>query len=323
MFEWAWPGFALLLPLPWLLRWLLPPVKSQQPALRVSFLAELQHVSAEAAEPRLQRWKRQWPFLLIWLLLITALMRPQWQGDPLPLPQSGRDLMIAVDVSGSMDTPDMQSGDQQITRLEQVKQHFGPFIEQRAGDRVGLILFGSQAYLQSPLSMDRHTVRQWLDEAEVGIAGSSTAIGDAIGMAIKQLRQHPADSRSLILITDGRHNAGALSPMLAAQLAAAEHIRIYPIGIGSRDLGDIGQVADFDEELLQDIAELTGGKYFYAQDSEDLIKVGVALDALSPALQLQTQARWVTSLHIWPLSAAAILAWLMFAYRLQRQRRRT
>ena len=161
MFEFAWLWVFLLAPLPWLLRLLLPPADSGDAALRVGFLDELQALSGRRARAALPSWRQQAPLALLWFLLLCAAARPQWVGEPLPLPASGRDLLLAVDVSGSMDYADMQWDDEPISRLELVKRLLGDFIEGRRGDRVGLILFGSQAYLQAPLTFDRHTVRTW------------------------------------------------------------------------------------------------------------------------------------------------------------------
>jgi len=188
MFEFAWPWVFALAPLPWLLRLVLPAADSGEAALKVSFLDELESLAGRRARARLPAWRQQVRFALLWFLLLLAAARPQWVGEPLPLPASGRDLLLAVDVSGSMDYRDMRWQDDEISRLELIKKLFGDFIEDRRGDRVGLILFGSQAYLQAPLTFDRHTVRVWLDEAQIGIAGKNTAIGDAIGLAVKRLR---------------------------------------------------------------------------------------------------------------------------------------
>lgn len=231
MFEFAWPWIFLLAPLPWLLRMWLPPADSGEAALQVSFLGELENLSGRRARLQLPPWRKQVYFALLWLLLLSATARPEWVGEPLPLPASGRDLLIAVDVSGSMDYADMRWEDEEVSRLVLVKHLMGDFIEGRTGDRLGLILFGSQAYLQAPLTFDRQTVRTWLDEAVIGIAGKNTAIGDAIGLAVKRLRQRPAHSRVLVLITDGANNGGEIEPMIAARLAAEEGVTIYPSGL--------------------------------------------------------------------------------------------
>ncbi|MDZ3990660.1 hypothetical protein PspTeo4_03056 [Pseudomonas sp. Teo4] len=233
MFELAWPWVFALLPLPWLARLLLPAADSGEPVLKVGFLDELEGLAGRRARLNLPTWRQQAPYVLIWLLLLCAAARPQWLGEPVPVSASGRDLLVAVDVSGSMDFPDMQWKDEDISRLDLVKALLGDFLQDREGDRVGLILFGSQAYLQAPLTFDRRTVRTFLDEAQIGIAGKNTAIGDAIGLAVKRLRERPAQSRVLVLITDGANNGGQIHPLTAARLAAQEGVRIYTIGIGA------------------------------------------------------------------------------------------
>jgi Ca-activated chloride channel family protein len=322
MFEFAWPWIFLLAPLPWLLRLLLPPADSGEASLKVSFLAELESLAGRRARLSLPSWRRQLRFVLLWCLLLLAAARPQWVGEPLPMPTSGRDLLLAVDVSGSMAYPDMHWNGEQVTRLELVQQLLGDFIEDRRGDRVGLILFGSQAYVQAPLTFDRHTVRVWLDEALIGIAGKNTAIGDAIGLAVKRLRQQPAQSRVLVLITDGASNGGRIEPMTAARLAAEEGVRIHTIGIGadpasaSQRLGiGVGLTPglDLDEGTLTAIADATGGRYFRARDSADLQAIEQTLDELEPVLQAPTHLRATHSLFAWPLAAALLLSLLLVA----------
>ena len=334
MFEFAWLWVFLLAPLPWLLRLLLPPADSGDAALRVGFLDELQALSGRRARAALPSWRQQAPLALLWFLLLCAAARPQWVGEPLPLPASGRDLLLAVDVSGSMDYADMQWDDEPISRLELVKRLLGDFIEGRRGDRVGLILFGSQAYLQAPLTFDRHTVRTWLDEAMIGIAGKNTAIGDAIGLAVKRLRQRPAQSRVLVLITDGANNGGEIDPMVAAQLAADEGVRIYAIGIGadpqqSGAFGSFGFSAlDLDETSLRAIADVTGGEYFRARNQAELEQIELTLDRPEPVAQQPTLARPVLALYPWPLALALLgslllVGQVLWPELLQRLRRRT
>ncbi|WP_207266830.1 VWA domain-containing protein, partial [Pseudomonas sp. FW305-3-2-15-A-TSA3] len=272
MFEFAWPWIFALLPLPWLMRLVLPAADSGEPALKVSYLSDLEGLARRRARVNLPGWRQQAPFVVLWLLLLTAAARPEWLGEPLPIAASGRDLLVAVDVSGSMDFPDMNWQDEDVSRLSLVKHLLGDFLEGREGDRVGLILFGSQAYLQAPLTFDRRTVRTWLDEARIGIAGKNTAIGDAIGLALKRLRQRPAQSRVLILVTDGANNAGQIDPLTAARLAAEEGVKIYPIGIGAdpEQTGSLGILGvnpslDLDEPALKAIAEATHGQYFRAR----------------------------------------------------------
>ncbi len=317
MFEFAWPWVFVLSPLPWVLRLMLPVADSGEAALKISFLDELEGLAGRRARTHLPGWRRQLPFVTLWLLLLIAAARPQWLGESLPVAASGRDLLVAVDVSGSMDYPDMVWQNDEVSRLTLVKLLLGDFLEHREGDRVGLILFGSQAYLQAPLTFDRKTVRVWLDEARIGIAGKNTALGDAIGLALKRLRLRPAQSRVLILVTDGANNAGHIDPATAARLAASEGVKIYPIGIGADpDKGatsilGLSPGLDLDEPALREIAEITGGQYFRARDGAELEKIGMALDTLEPVTQQPTRARAVRALYHWPLTAALLLSVLL------------
>ena len=318
MFEFAWPLMFALLPLPWLLRLVLPVADSGEPALKVSFLSDLEGLARRRARANLPAWRQQAPFILLWLLLLIAAARPQWLGEPLPIAASGRDLLVAVDVSGSMDFPDMRWQNDEVSRLVLVQHLLGDFLERREGDRVGLILFGSQAYVQAPLTFDRRTVRVWLDEARIGIAGKNTAIGDAIGLALKRLRMRPAQSRVLILVTDGANNGGEIGPLTAARLAATEGVKIYTIGIGAvpEDSGTLGFLGinpslDLDEPSLQAIADATGGKYFRARDSQELQAIKDMLDTLEPVTQQPTQARPAQALYHWPLAVALLLSMLL------------
>mgnify|MGYP000743024916 CR=1 FL=1 len=237
MIEWIWPWMLLLAPLPWLVRRFTPPSDGQEPALRAPFFERWQRLSQRQVSasrrlgrlPELALWS-------LWLLLLLAAARPVWVGEAIELPTSGRDLMLAVDISGSMTIEDMEVSDQLVSRIRAVKQVGSRFIEQREGDRLGLILFGSNAYVQSPLSFDTATVQRFLMEAQIGFAGQDTAIGDAIGLAVKRLKERPAENRVLILLSDGKDTASSVQPLDAAKLAADLGIRIYTIGIGADQL---------------------------------------------------------------------------------------
>jgi Ca-activated chloride channel family protein len=315
--ELAWPLLLLALPLPLLAAWLLPraPVPAGT-ALRLPFFNALQAALGE------RRSTPQRGRLLLaavgWLLLVIAAARPQFIGEPLQLPVSGRDLLLAVDISGSMETADMQLGRQVTDRLTAVKAVAGEFIERREGDRLGLILFGEQAYLQAPLTFDRKTVRTLLNEAAIGLAGKSTAIGDAIGLAVKRLRDQPQENRVLILLTDGANTAGSVDPLKAADLAAAEGLRIYSIGVGAesrlvRGLLGSRQVSnnELDEATLTAIAEKTGGRYFRARDIAGLEAIYQLLDELEPASQEEEVFRPVRELYAWPLAGALLISMLL------------
>ncbi len=249
---------------------------------------------------------------LCWLLLVLACARPQWLGAPLELPVSGRDLLLAVDISGSMQTEDFELHGQQVDRLTALKQIADPFIARRSGDRIGLILFGDQAYVQTPLTFDRTMVTQLLDEAAIGLAGKQTAIGDAIGLALKRTAEGEAHKRVLILLTDGANTAGQLAPLKAAELAAQQGLKIYTIGIGADEMQvhsfffsqTVNPSADLDEKTLRSIAEQTGGRYFRAHDSAELEQIYQLLDQLEPAVRARELYRPVTDLFVWPLGLA-------------------
>ena len=324
MMHFAWPWVWLVLPLPWLLGRLLPRAAAATPAaLRVPFFARLQQLAPQhqqtVSAPRLRRWLSY----LVWLLLVCAAARPQWLGPPVEIPLSGRDLMLAVDLSGSMKTPDMTLDGSQVDRLTMIKSVAGKFIAQRTGDRIGLILFGTHAYLQTPLTYDRTTVRTMLNEAAIGMAGKATAIGDAIGLAVKRLRHYPNQSRVLILLTDGANDAGEVSPLQAAKLAAEEHIRIYTIGVGADRMlvsGFFGnQVAvnpsqDLDADALKAIAKKTGGRFFRAKNTRELREIYHELDKLEPTVTNKASFRPFTELYAWPLGLALLVS-LLFAWR--------
>jgi len=310
----AWPWLLAVLPLPLLAAWLLPRApESTGAALRLPFYAGLQSAMGEGFT-NASRWR-----LLLaagaWMLLVIAATRPQFIGEPLQLPVTGRDLLLAVDISGSMETPDMQLGRQVTDRLTAVKAVAGEFIERREGDRLGLILFGEQAYLQTPLTFDHKTVRTLLNEAVIGLAGKSTAIGDAIGLAVKRLRDQAQENRVVILLTDGANTAGSVEPLKAADLAAAEGLRIYTIGVGAESRvvhGLLGsrQVGnnELDEATLTAIAEKTGGRYFRARDIAGLEEIYRLLDELEPAGSDAETFRPVRELYAWPLAAALMIS---------------
>ena len=330
MIHFAWLWALLLLPLPYLIYRLLPPaLAAEEAALWVPNLERFAAVRHERSGRRGGRWVLL-TALLCWILLVLACARPQWLGDPVELPISGRDLLLAVDLSGSMQIEDFTLGGQSVDRLTALKSVAGKFIEQRIGDRLGLILFGEQAYVQTPLTFDRQTLRQLLDEAVIGLAGKKTAIGDAIGLALKRLKPDEARRRVLILLTDGANTAGRISPLKAAELAAGQGLKIYTIGIGA-DAMEVGGFffkhtvnpsADLDEKTLTAIAEKTGGRYFRARDTEQLQKIYALLDRLEPVEREHDVYRPVTELYIWPLGLALAGALLLMLRELLTRLRR-
>ncbi|MGH8123564.1 MAG: VWA domain-containing protein [Rudaea sp.] len=315
MLEWAWPWLFAALPLPWLIARVLKPAPTQAgAALRLPIA--LSGFDAAAGGNPTARWKRILA-LLAWALLVSAAARPQWIGDAVQLPRSGRDLLLAVDASGSMETKDMEIGGQAVSRYGAVKAIAGDFIQRRAGDRIGLIVFGSRAYLLTPLTFDRDTVLKQLDESVVGLPGRQTAIGDALGLAVKRLRERPADQRVLILLTDGVNDAGELDPAKAIDLAVAEHVKIYTIGIGAEAMrvndGFFGSrvinpSADLDAKLLTDMAQKTGGHFFRARNTDELAQIYHEIDALEPSADKQQQFRPVDEWFYWPLALALLAA---------------
>jgi Ca-activated chloride channel family protein len=312
-FTLGWPLVLLLLPVPWLVRRLLPeaPAHDMQ-ALKVPWY--------QAVVGEQTGWMKR-PLLaaaaaMVWVLLVFAGSRPQWIGEIDTLPVTGRDLLLAVDISGSMDTQDMIWNNRAVNRLVMVKQVAGDFIERRRGDRVGLVLFGSRAYLQTPLTFDTETTATLLDESEIGLAGRETAIGDAIGLAVKRLRDDAASERVLILLTDGANTSGEVQPLQAAEFAAREGLTIYTVGVGADEMmvqdffGSrvVNPSADLDEDTLRTIADRTGGQYFRARDAEGLAEIYRTLDELEPVESDVEAVRPVDELFYWPMSLAYIIA---------------
>jgi Ca-activated chloride channel family protein len=304
-----------LLPLPYLVARALKPAAMQPSAALRLPIALSGFDTAGGANP-VAGWKRI-VALLAWLLLVAAAARPQWIGDAVEMPRSGRDLLLAVDASGSMETPDMQIGSQAVSRYGAVKAIAGDFIQRRAGDRIGLVVFGSQAYLLTPLTFDRDTVLKQLNESVVGLPGRETAIGDAVGLAVKRLRERPQNQRVLILLTDGVNDAGELDPTKATELAAAEKVKIYTIGIGAEAMrvndGFFGSrvvnpSADLDAKLLTEMAEKTGGRFFRARDTAELAQIYREIDKLEPGADKEQQFRPIEELFYWPLSLALLAA---------------
>ena len=319
MIEFACPWAFLLLPLPYLVHRLMPPaLAAEKAALWVPSLQPF-------ADNRHQRSRRRWPWwlllpmLLCWLLLVMATAQPQWLGEPLELPVSGRDLVLAVDLSGSMKTADFVLEGDTVDRLTALKSVAVEFIRRRQGDRLGLILFADQAYVQTPLTFDRKTVELLLSEAVLGLAGEKTAIGDAIGLAVKRLQGAQTEQRILILLTDGANTAGQVSPLKAAELAAKQGLKIYTIGLGADEMTvgsfffkrTVNPSADLDEKSLRAIAEQTGGRYFRARDTTELEQIYAMLDELEPVEKEQEVFRPVTALYPWPLGLALFIALLL------------
>lgn len=318
MLSLAWPWVLLALPLPLLAYWLLPRAEHNVAALRVPFFHTLSKAHGTTSGNSRNRLV-QLLMVLMWSLLVLAAARPQWVGEPVSLPTAGRDLMLAVDLSGSMEIPDMLVRGEQVPRIRVVKQVVGDFVERRENDRLGLIVFGTQAYLQAPLTFDRVTVNKLLQETRLGFAGQQTAIGDAIGLAIKRLRDRPEGKRVLILLTDGANTAGEVAPRQAADLARQAGVKIYTVGVGADSMEVEGGLfstfsrrinpsADLDEDTLTYIAEQTGGVYFRARNPQELVQIYALLDQMEPIEQDAEVFRPISALYYWPLAAALLLS---------------
>lgn len=313
MIEFLWPLAFLLLPLPFVARWLMKPAEMPAAgALRVPFYQRLTAGGAGRGKGSMRRPLRLVLATLIWALVVTALARPVFVGPEVPLPLEGRNIMMAIDLSGSMGQEDFALNGRPTTRLEVVKDAAQDFIARREGDRLGLVLFSDRAYLQAPLTFDRQVVGNLLGEAEVGLTGQETAIGDAIAVSSKRLKDRPADSRVLVLLTDGASNAGAIEPIPAAELAKDLGIRIYTIGVGAgpqevqtafgRQIVDPSR--GLDEATLSKIAETTGGQYFRARDVKGLARIYAEIDRLEPVEGEPQTIRPSVALFYWPLGAA-------------------
>ncbi|GAB2564757.1 VWA domain-containing protein [Dyella jejuensis] len=307
--EFAWPWVFVLLPLPWLAWRLLKPASPGQ-ALR------LPHGSLtwSAGDQLPTRGAGSWLWALGWLCLLAAAARPQLIGPPQAQMHSGRGMMLAVDLSGSMQTPDMLLGGQQLSRFGAVEAIAGDFISRRTGDELGLVLFGTHAFLVTPLTYDLNAVRAQLQSAAVGLPGTETAIGDAIAVAVKRLAALPEQARVLILLTDGVNNSGSISPQDAARAAKAAGVRIYTIGIGATRMtvpglfGDsvVNPSADLDADMLTYIAHETGGQFYRATDGNQLAEAYRAIDALEPMPRHGPSLRLRHELFRVPLAAAAL-----------------
>jgi len=310
MFDFSMLWVFLLLPLPWLVRRLLPEVQQQaKGSLYIPFADDLRAATATHQQPMTSQWLQVLAWLA-WTCLLLAAAGPQWLGEPIEQSRSGRDVMLAVDLSGSMQAEDFDLSGRRVDRLTATKAVAGEFIKRREGDRIGLILFGSQAYLQTPLTFDRQTVNVFLQESAIGLAGKETAIGDAIGLAVKRLKDTAATSDLvLILLTDGVNTSGELKPEDGIALAKEIGLRIHTIGIGASSMQvssffgnrTVNPSADLDEAMLTHIATQTGGEYFRAHDTKELAQVYAKIDELEPVEHDKQFFRPIQALFMYPL----------------------
>jgi len=316
MISLAWPWLLALLPLP-LVIYFLPAKKSatQQSALIMPTLINIPSTTVN------EQQKRKAPLVVLsicWLLVIIAMSRPQWLGEAIDITSEGREMMIAVDLSGSMEIEDMSLNGRGVNRLQMLKVVLGDFIERRVSDRLGLILFADDAYMQTPMTFDRKTVKQMLDESELNLVGRKTAIGDAIALAVKRFDAKQESNKVLLLLTDGQNTAGKITPEQALELAIAKEITIYTVGIGADSMIQqslwgsqrVNPSGDLDEESLANLANKTGGQYFRARDSQGMSEIYALLDKLEPIKQEQQQMRPLSALYYWPLGLAGLLCFV-------------
>lgn len=321
MYELANPYILLGLLLPPLVWFALPVLFAPTPiALKVPFF---HGVIGLLEHSKYKPYHFQYVILpfCIWSLLILALSGPRFVGKPEPLARAGYNIMLALDLSESMEIRDMLYHNRPASRLSIVKRAAEQFVNMRNTDKFGLILFGSQAYLQTPLTYDRSNVLQRIEDATAGLAGKTTAIGDALGLAVKRLQNVPPKGRIIILLTDGANNSGVLKPLKAAQLAQSEGIKVYTIGLGAQGVQNSmmggflipNASADLDEDTLKEVAEMTKGQYFRATDTDSLSKIYETIHKLETVEQEQQTIRPQKELYPWVLALALFLLsyWLI------------
>ncbi|WP_154173720.1 vWA domain-containing protein [Vibrio metoecus] len=314
-FEFIWWWAFLLLPLPWLIYFFTPAIQSRA-AIKLPYLPDTSGIQPRSWLPRILA-------IGLWILLLSAAARPVWYGEPVSTSTSHRDLMLVVDLSYSMSQEDMQSGQQMVDRLTAVKQVLSEFIAKREGDRIGLILFADHAYLQTPLTLDRETVTQQLNQVVLKLIGTQTAIGEGIGLATKIFIDSDAPQRVMILLSDGSNTAGILDPLEAANIAKQYHSTIYTVGVGAGEMvvkdflfnRKVNTAQDLDEKTLQTIASTTGGQYFRARNQQDLQGIYDTINQLEPISHSDQTWRPQTEWFFYPLSVALLLSVILVIVR--------
>lgn len=322
MFIFAYIWLFALLPLPLVFRWIARPYREERPAVLVPFFDELAALSGQSpgdgAIVRGQPLPRQIVAGLCWVLLVAAMARPQWVEPPVVKEVPSRDILLGVDLSSSMETDDFTSPDgRKSTRLDAVKGVLDDFLKRRKGDRVGLIFFGTAPFIQAPFTEDLETCRELLREAQVGMAGPKTSIGDAIGLAINMFKDSTVKDKLLILLTDGNDSSSKLEPEKAAAIAKDENIVIDTVAVG--DPTAVGE-QKLDVKTLKDVAAMTGGAYFWAGDGQALEGIYKEIDKLSTHQIESVSYRPKVDLYYWPLAAVLVLSMLLIAGRIARTR---
>lgn len=312
------PWFGLLIPLPFLVWFFVPCAKQKNGNYQEIFFPAIDRLKAAFHDDSSSTQKPNFVSLaliyLSWVFLSLALMQPEKVDLLSQIKTDGYDLLLAVDVSASMQAVDLSTTTQTTTRLEATKDVIGKFITKRQGDRVGLIIFGESAYLLVPLTFDTLSVTKMLANTEAGMAGNATAIGDAIGLAVRTLRDRPEGSRVLVLLTDGEDNASSIAPAEAAKIAKQYGIKIYTIGIGkkgavpfSTNFGYQMMNVSIDEKLLKEISDITGGMYFSASDKKSLESIYSQINSLEKTKSEEAVFYIRYPLYRYPLTLSAVL----------------
>lgn len=311
MITFAWPWFACILPLPLLVWWLIKPKQNQH---LIIYAPTLPYFSKKLTGDTPRHFWARILLVLCWILLVISLSRPQLLDNPIVQTSPSRDLLLAIDLSKSMQIKDMSLNGQPAERLEIVKSYLQSFIKQRQGDRIGIILFADHAYLMVPFTQDWQAARQLLSEVNYGLAGQFTAIGEAITLAVKRTLHEPIKNKILILLSDGRDTVNTLQPLDAAALAKASGLKIYTIGIGS-DPSETQTESDLDETTLESIATMTGGQYFRARSEQDLSEIYQQINLIEPLSLKTVTYQPYKELLVWPLSCLVglmmLLLWML------------
>lgn len=315
MLIFAHTWLLVLLPAPFLVWRLLPAHRESRSAVRMPDLDRLARITGQQPAPGAVVARRAWVqyalLTLVWLLVLTALARPQWLEDPVIKEEPTRDMLLAVDLSGSMSVQDFTDPQgQQVDRLTAVKQVLDTFLARREGDRVGLVVFGTAAFVQAPFTTDLATVRTLLNELQVGMAGPKTAMGDAIGLAITVFERSDVEERVLIVLTDGNDTGSLVPPVRAAEIARDKGIVIHTVAVGNP--AAVGK-EKLDEVTLRATATVTQGRYFFAADRDGLEAIYGELDKLNPRQVETVSFRPQRDLFQWPLAAAFVLSLLYFS----------
>jgi len=309
MIEFQYMWAFILIPLPLLVRLVLPVHQEPRAAVGVPFMERLSLITGQKPVPgaAIVKASRLQQFLLFlsWVMLVIALARPQWIEKPIIKEVPTRDLLLAVDLSGSMETEDFTDpAGKTISRMTAVKAGLDNFLTRRKGDRVGLIFFGSAAFVQAPFTEDLNVVRTLMDEAQVRMAGPKTMLGDAIGLALHVFENSETQERVLILLTDGNDTGSQVPPQKASQIARDKEIVIHTVAIG--DPESVGE-EKLDVSTLKAVSQATGGEFFHGMDREELEDIYEKLDDLGTRQVETISHRPKRDLFFLPLSVFFLL----------------